>query len=184
MIYLSYLDTLFTTHLLILWWELLIYETFIIFWWCSQCDEDVALEKVILQLNHSPVKLGWLGSGCSVATAVSAALNQLYNLTQVFSYPYSCVMNSPTSSKILCCALSGVLPILVSPSFQQRIIQVAKTYSNHLLSNVLTEIITQILFSNAIKFCCARKRICWNCQHFSVETDCSYYWSWSSIFGC
>lgn len=48
-----------------------------------QCDEKVTTDRMFEQLQQSPVKLGWLGSGCSVATAVTALWTQLYNLTQV-----------------------------------------------------------------------------------------------------
>ena len=55
-------------------------------WYVLQCDEKVTTDRMFEQLQQSPVKLGWLGSGCSVATAVSALWTQLYNLTQVDSH--------------------------------------------------------------------------------------------------
>ena len=48
-----------------------------------QCDPSVTVAGVFNQLQQSPTKLGWLGSGCLTATEFSAPLTQLYNITQV-----------------------------------------------------------------------------------------------------
>ena len=48
-----------------------------------QCDAKTTADRTFQQLQQSPVKLGWLGSGCSVSTAITALWTQLYNLTEV-----------------------------------------------------------------------------------------------------
>jgi ABC-type branched-subunit amino acid transport system substrate-binding protein len=41
-------------------------------------------------INFGPTKVGWIGSGCSIATEITAALTQYYNITHL-----SCVSSSP-----------------------------------------------------------------------------------------
>ena len=49
-----------------------------------QCDRNVALNSFFNQLHHSPTKVGWVGSGCSLATEPTAELTQFINITQVY----------------------------------------------------------------------------------------------------
>ena len=48
-----------------------------------QCNRNVALDSFFNQFRHSPTKVGWMGSGCSVATEPTAELSQFINITQV-----------------------------------------------------------------------------------------------------
>ena len=50
-----------------------------------QCNHSVALRSYFHQLNNPPTKVGWVGSGCSVATEPTAELTHYYNITQVLS---------------------------------------------------------------------------------------------------
>jgi gamma-aminobutyric acid type B receptor len=42
------------------------------------------------EINNPPIKVGWVGSGCSLATEPTAELTQFYNITQL-----SCISSSP-----------------------------------------------------------------------------------------
>ena len=48
-----------------------------------QCDREIALSSYFHQINNLPIKVGWVGSGCSVATEPTAELTHLHNITQV-----------------------------------------------------------------------------------------------------
>jgi len=48
-----------------------------------QCDRTVALDAFFTQIIQYPVKIGWIGSGCSVATTPTAEISHQYNITQV-----------------------------------------------------------------------------------------------------
>jgi len=43
----------------------------------------VALDEFFKQIFHYPVKIAWIGSGCSVATTPTAEISHQYNITQV-----------------------------------------------------------------------------------------------------
>ena len=49
----------------------------------SQCNHSIAFDTFYKEINFPPTKLGWIGSGCSVATEPTAELTQYYNITQV-----------------------------------------------------------------------------------------------------
>ncbi|CAI8012114.1 Gamma-aminobutyric acid type B receptor subunit 1 [Geodia barretti] len=55
----------------------------------SQCNRSMALESLFKQLSSEHVKLGLVGSGCSVATEPTAEISQFFNIPQV-----SCVSSS------------------------------------------------------------------------------------------
>ena len=52
----------------------------------SQCNRTVALDAFVKQIVQYPVKIGWIGSGCSLATEPTAEITQHYNITQVQPY--------------------------------------------------------------------------------------------------
>ena len=57
-------------------------------WLCttkSQCNRTVALDAFFKQIVQYPIKIGWIGSGCSVATEPTAEVSYHYNITQVQS---------------------------------------------------------------------------------------------------
>ncbi|CAI8039799.1 Gamma-aminobutyric acid type B receptor subunit 1 [Geodia barretti] len=56
----------------------------------SQCNRQTALSSYFSQLKNPPIKIGWVGSGCSPATEPTAELTHFYNITQL-----SCVSSSP-----------------------------------------------------------------------------------------
>jgi len=43
----------------------------------------VALDAFFNQISHYPLKIAWIGSGCSVATTPTAEISHQYNITQV-----------------------------------------------------------------------------------------------------
>ena len=49
----------------------------------TQCDKYGAIQSFFEQILNEPTKVGWVGSGCSLATVISAELTPFYNLTQV-----------------------------------------------------------------------------------------------------
>ncbi|CAI7989811.1 Gamma-aminobutyric acid type B receptor subunit 1, partial [Geodia barretti] len=55
-----------------------------------QCNRQTALSSYFSQLKNPPIKIGWVGSGCSTATEPTAELTHFYNITQL-----SCVSSSP-----------------------------------------------------------------------------------------
>ena len=48
-----------------------------------QCNRTVALDAFFKQIVQDPVKISWIGSGCSVATEPTAEISHYYNITQV-----------------------------------------------------------------------------------------------------
>ena len=50
-----------------------------------QCNREVALDAYFKQMKYPPVKVGWVASGCSLATQPIAELTHFYNITQVIS---------------------------------------------------------------------------------------------------
>ena len=48
-----------------------------------QCNRTVALDAFFEQIVQDPVKISWIGSGCSVATEPTAEISHYYNITQV-----------------------------------------------------------------------------------------------------
>ena len=48
-----------------------------------QCNRTVALDAFFEQIVQEPVKISWIGSGCSVATEPTAEISHYYNITQV-----------------------------------------------------------------------------------------------------
>ena len=48
-----------------------------------QCDRQRALSTYFHQMKTPPIKVGWIGSGCSPATEPTAELSYFYNITQV-----------------------------------------------------------------------------------------------------
>ena len=48
-----------------------------------QCNRETALKSYFHQLKNPPIKVGWIGSGCSPATEHTAELTHFYNITQV-----------------------------------------------------------------------------------------------------
>ena len=48
-----------------------------------QCNRTVALDAFFQQILQDPVKISWIGSGCSVATEPTAEISHYYNITQV-----------------------------------------------------------------------------------------------------
>ena len=62
-----------------------------------QCDRTTALESLFNQILHSPTKVGWVGSGCSVATEPTAELTHFYNITQVTAVRHMCMIYQQTS---------------------------------------------------------------------------------------
>ena len=48
-----------------------------------QCNRSIALESLFKQLTSDPIKLGWIGSGCSVATEPTAEITQYFHIPQV-----------------------------------------------------------------------------------------------------
>ena len=48
-----------------------------------QCDRTVALNAFFDQIISDPVKIGVIGSGCSVATEPTAEISHYYNITHV-----------------------------------------------------------------------------------------------------
>ena len=54
-----------------------------LFYPLSQCDRTQALASFFTQIITGPTKLGWVGSGCSVATEPTAEISSFYNITQV-----------------------------------------------------------------------------------------------------
>lgn len=51
-----------------------------------QCNRTTAINSFFLEMIPSPIKVGWVGSGCAVATEPTAELTQFYNITQVLIY--------------------------------------------------------------------------------------------------
>jgi gamma-aminobutyric acid type B receptor len=56
----------------------------------SECNRSMAFASFHKQINFGPTKVGWIGSGCSIATEITAALTQYYNISHL-----SCVSSSP-----------------------------------------------------------------------------------------
>ena len=52
----------------------------------TQCNRTVALGGLFTQLHSSRQKVAFIGSGCSLATEVTAEISHYNNLTQVDSY--------------------------------------------------------------------------------------------------
>ena len=48
-----------------------------------QCDRIMSLDSYFEQMNAGPVKVAWLGSGCSVATEATAEVSHYFNIAQV-----------------------------------------------------------------------------------------------------
>lgn len=48
-----------------------------------QCNRTTAIDSFFREMIPSPIKVGWVGSGCAVATEPTAELSQFYNITQV-----------------------------------------------------------------------------------------------------
>ena len=48
-----------------------------------QCNRTVVLDGFFKQILQDPVKISWIGSGCSVATEPTAEISHYYNITQV-----------------------------------------------------------------------------------------------------
>ena len=48
-----------------------------------QCNRTVALDAFFEQIVQDPVKISWIGSGCSVATEPTAEISHYYNITHV-----------------------------------------------------------------------------------------------------
>ena len=48
-----------------------------------QCSRPTALKSFFHQITSEPTKVGWVGSGCSVATEPTSEITQFYNITQV-----------------------------------------------------------------------------------------------------
>ena len=48
-----------------------------------QCNREVALDAFYKQMKYLPTKIGWVASGCSLATQAIAELTHFYNITQV-----------------------------------------------------------------------------------------------------
>ena len=48
-----------------------------------QCDRSTAISTYFAQLTSLPIKVGWVGSGCSPATEPTAELTQYHNIIQV-----------------------------------------------------------------------------------------------------
>ena len=54
------------------------------------------MDEFVKQIVQYPVKIAWIGSGCSLATEPTAEISQHYNITQVqpfvpYMYLYSSV---------------------------------------------------------------------------------------------
>lgn len=54
-----------------------------------QCNRSIALESLFKQLTSDPIKLGWIGSGCSVATEPTAEITQYFHIPQVECWMHS-----------------------------------------------------------------------------------------------
>ena len=63
-----------------------------------QCNHSVALRSYFHQLTTPPTKVGWIGSGCSVATEPTADLTHYYNITQVMKTSHYMMCKSTASS--------------------------------------------------------------------------------------
>lgn len=48
-----------------------------------QCDHTTSLRALFKQINAEPVKIAWIGSGCSVATEPIAETSHFFNITHV-----------------------------------------------------------------------------------------------------
>ena len=59
-----------------------------------QCNRTVALDEFFKQIIQYPVKIAWIGSGCSIATTPTAEISHQYNITQVELSYNSCQYNS------------------------------------------------------------------------------------------
>ena len=59
----------------------------------SQCNRTIALTSFFSQIRTPPIKVGWVGSGCSVATEPTAEVSQFYNITQVYTWRKLCVLH-------------------------------------------------------------------------------------------
>ncbi|CAI8034611.1 Gamma-aminobutyric acid type B receptor subunit 2, partial [Geodia barretti] len=55
-----------------------------------KCNREVALDAFYKQMKYLPTKIGWVASGCSLATQAIAELTHFYNITQL-----SCISSSP-----------------------------------------------------------------------------------------
>ena len=53
------------------------------YFFLSKCNHSIAFDTFYKEINFLPTKVGWIGSGCSLATEPTAELTQYYNITQV-----------------------------------------------------------------------------------------------------
>lgn len=58
-----------------------------------QCNRTTAIDSFFREMIPSPIKVGWVGSGCAVATEPTAELTQFYNITQVLISCYFLIYN-------------------------------------------------------------------------------------------
>ena len=65
-----------------------IYTHMYTYFYLLQCDRSKSIHSFFRQILNAPTKVGWVGSGCSVATEPTAELTQFYNITQVSSIIY------------------------------------------------------------------------------------------------
>ena len=49
-----------------------------------KCNRSVALESLFKEISNDPIKLGLIGSGCSLATEPTAEITQFFNIPQVY----------------------------------------------------------------------------------------------------
>ena len=76
-----------------------------------QCNRTVALDAFFKQILQEPVKISWIGSGCSVATEPTAEISHYYNITQVIQQVKLCVVLEGWKSPI---PFTHILPIQFS----------------------------------------------------------------------
>ena len=72
-----------------------------------QCNRTVALDAFFKQIVQDPVKISWIGSGCSVATEPTAEVSHYYNITQVIQL---CI----TGGVEINCFFTHILPPQIS----------------------------------------------------------------------
>ena len=61
----------------------LIMHLFQVYFVPLQCHRAMSLESFFKQMYAGPIKVAWLGSGCSVATEPTAELSHFFNIPQV-----------------------------------------------------------------------------------------------------
>ena len=61
---------------------------------CIQCNRTVAIDSFFREMIPAPTKVGWVGSGCSIATDPTTELTHFYNITQVYRLGYHVLHNN------------------------------------------------------------------------------------------